>query len=499
MSSLPTKIFSACIRDRNSPAVAAVHPSLTARAKHKSLILDVENGLVHQKQVIIIVINKRSHHFRKMERFSSGLRKSPLQKANQNVFETTMIAFPSPNSDTQSTIHQTPDFHAGSALANRFKNDHFNPTSPLRFDSESIIRSPDSDMLLFRPEVESHSPKEIPAPRVGTPNMFDVLEEYDRFMEANKPQSMPFSELLARIGDLDLRFELMKPKSIAPRSFKMMYETAKSSIKAEIETMENDIERIEARWNYSPPDLLSNGETITTEDIKILRSLTQVFNMNAIVDIETCEIECLRTLQQEKEKVHVLQNKFQDMKLMEKNSVLLRKIENLMELRNQIESLQGSGEQGRVLGERYVDLRDLLSFIVTSIRNNRATIVIPSHSREMEVRDPMSLHSEIAKSQRGRDLQDEVYAIMEVLPFTTMNNKCVTTTFARGNMRFQVAFPTKVGYPWVKIVPEIKVYQGKEKQISAIVKRACRECPLIRKPILAICQRLYQELKSLGE
>ena len=426
-----------------------------------------------------------------MESFS---RRPP--KPNQNMFESTMIAFPSPNSETQSAIHQTPDFHNGSALANRFKNDQFNPTSPLCWDSDSTIQSHDSEMLLFRPDQENSISHIAPAPRVGTPDMLDVLEAFDRFKDANKPPALPISELMERIGETKPEFRTLDPLPVVSRRFKSMFNDAARSIASESENIERQIERIEQKWQGEPPEALSNADLVTSEDIRIFKTLAQIFSLNAAVDVGNCVVECLSVLKSDSKDVVELQSAADDVVRDAARNKTFAQIESLRQCRSQISDLKEAQHEAVHLSRRYVDLRQTLGFQVTEIKRDRATVMLPLTAAQQTVKDAGQVHAEVASKKRQLDLEDEVREIMEVLPFTTFEKSRVTTTFSMQELRFEVAFPIRSGYPFVKLAPEVRVQIGNERNITSAVNQVCSRCQIVRKPILAVCQKLCRELQK---
>lgn len=426
-----------------------------------------------------------------MESFS---RRAPTLKPNQNVFESTMIAFPSPNNETQSAIHQTPDFHNGSALANRFKNDQFNPTSPLCWDSESTIQSHDSEMLLFRPDQQISTSFVAPPPRVGTPNMLDVLHDFQQFKDENKPPSMPFDELLDQIGDVTPSFKMIRPLSVISDDFKSMLDDASKSMSSELKNMERKINQIQQKWHATPPNALSNATLITSEDIRILRTLTQIFSLNASFDVNTCIVQCLKVLHEGVDSITSLNESLNDIAMDVERDKSFTIVKALRKCRQEIDELKETQQEADHLSRKYVDLRQILSFQVTRIQQKTANVIIPFTQAHASVDDAGKAHAEVALAKRQKDLQDEVGEIMTVLPFTVLENSCVRTTISKPGLRFDLVFPVRSGYPWTKIVPDVTVHIGNVKNITNTVKLTCSRYRTTRKPILAICQELYRSL-----
>ena len=126
----------------------------------------------------------------------------PSSTTKEDPFEVTNIAFPSPNRDTLSYIEQTPDLRERSSGVNRFRNEKFDPTSPIYF-SDSHVNSYDDDYKIFLPQSQADEGvygRTNHKFDVKVPSLVELADSYCEFIQRNLPDPITYDDFYSRIN-----------------------------------------------------------------------------------------------------------------------------------------------------------------------------------------------------------------------------------------------------------------------------------------------------------
>lgn len=426
------------------------------------------------------------------------MRKFPKPDRGQNL-EATMIAFPSPNHDTHSTMGQTPDFHAGSAFANRFRNNDFDPTSPLRWDSDSPMRSPQSDVVLLHPSDSDseETPVARQPPRVGTPEMQDMLNEFQDFRERNRPPPLALGDLFSRIIQREPNLSFPMHHAYTSDSYANLFARFQREMEQTINNIDIRINSYALQFDRNPPRLLEDETALSLEDYKYLSQIYNQLSISPHEEVHSMISQLEELVLNDGELIFQFEQILRDFENSSATSTLLSKIDELCRCREAVTGMSDALPRAMALKNRYTDLRRIITFTVLSLQGGKATVMLPHQGQFKEVHESVSLHSTVAGQNRDTDFKNELCEIMSVLPNTVFESSRVIAMFTKEGQRFQVAFPVGIGYPWKKIVPEVRVQMGSTKKITRMVESICKSCPFTRKPILQICQRISREFENL--
>jgi hypothetical protein len=415
----------------------------------------------------------------------------------QELFETTAIAFPSPNSDTPSLIQATPDFRTNSVMGNHFRNDEFSPTSPLNF-TDPIHVSPDSDFLLFHPSNSGDQSPNDPPAEVDVPNMRDLIRSYDQFQEDHKPPCLPVTSLFTKLNVPAVGFQFMVPDEIVSTQYLRKFSDLQNLVRREVADSEAALTRADQIFRSNTPQLLIDGTVLSSDDLKLLTRFVSVDYLNSASKIQGIIRELDEVSSRDSETYLGLESAIKKVISKRRIDPQMRNVDELEKVNERIEQLKEHSIQLLGWQNRFVFLTNLLCFQVRSIRKSVGIISLSFPAPLMTTKNAIEAHSQAANQQRNRGLRAEIDQIGANLPYTRFDGSRVVVTFGslQQEVRFVVEFKINNGYPWTRLIPETKVQLGNVKLIVQMVASICRRALWDRKPLVMICQRIVEECRT---
>lgn len=434
--------------------------------------------------------------------FRSSKRNSP-SFMKEDPFEVTTIAFPSPNRDTQSYIEQTPDFRERSSRANRFRNDNFDPTSPIYF-SNSRANSYDDDYKIFVPQSTpdfGRSGKRSPSINVKTPSLLELIDSYCDFVSANMPEAITFADFCSKVAKA--KVEPIPKLVLKNFTCTDYYKSSKSFVEymiGEINQMERELKDFEEMCRNDPPYLLYTfyqfQEKELSEIMKNVQGLMLIYSLEAqcfveeqIFKLENIYLDELHKIQN-LSKQYVITNKFMN------KDVKFIKLNKYQNVQQNIDKYKEEINQNSKFKNFFLGINRFLSFKISKIEAGKIQICYPKIKETFTKNDIIKVHSMISNEQRRKNFQNEISLISKSLPYFRIEDKVVYFIFTKQNsIRFEVGFSFSLdSYPWTRICPKIRIIKGPE-SIIPMVQTVCSSQRFTKCPLKNICESIINRLE----
>ncbi|KAH0788689.1 hypothetical protein GPJ56_007371 [Histomonas meleagridis] len=433
--------------------------------------------------------------------FSTNSSSKRQPKQQQDLFETTNIAFPSPSHDTQSIIQSTPNFYKRSVYANKFKNDTFNPTSPIDF-SDSYQQSNDADFKLFLPQ-SSLSPQDenIDHANITIPSLLDLVDDYNSYLQAHLPPAISFSDLLGYFSSLKFSpLPRLPSKLLVSKNYSQNFYNLQKIIESEISSIHQEITSRIRGHNKNPPYLLSTIPQLSSEDTEIIlnriKDYITVFHTESTKAINEQLFNLEKISFDESHSFEVLDRQLNSAKSILKNNPKIAKYDKYVELTTNINETRDATKKLSQYRAKFSFLNKCISFHITKIERGKAVIGIPQLKELYTAETVKSVHCLIANEKRKKDLIKEIHSISSVLPYMRQEENIVYFTFVKHDprIRFEVGFQIPQSYPWGKIRAATRILEGPD-SITFEINTICGNQNFTNKPLQAICEQIIRKLE----
>ncbi|OHT14895.1 hypothetical protein TRFO_14687 [Tritrichomonas foetus] len=430
--------------------------------------------------------------------------KKDRNKHKEVDYNQTMMQFPSPNQDTQSTFQQDDnrsDFTQGSAIANQFHyKDKLTPTSPIVFNDMPSDSSHDQENLLFNPHDSTYGSISPNIVEVKTPLLKDILADFQQFLILSKPPPISLNTFFELLSITIPNVERLCNPNIVIRNFIRLFSQKIEKMNQQNFQSEQEIAKTATKFEEEVPYFLENFQQFPETDQQNLitgfQNLALFYNLQYLKKVNTriLKLEVDSSRDQFIRNYNELLKSYQT--VLSSNDKRIEKYHNYQELSIKLnQARQENNSTGH--DQKYFLLKECLSFNITKIERNRMTVHLPNSAKPEVTDNIINIHSKIASNWRNIQFEQEVNEISKIFPFVAMHQQVTLyVTFVKYNepeVRFDVGFHIPISYPYCFIKADTRVVIGNKSSISAKVNKICEECSLkSRKPILEICQTIMR-------